>query len=121
MDHEQLQLLVPLAEVVVVPSVLPEAFGMVAAEAAACGCPPLVARHSGLAEIAHGLEEEYPPHLRHLAAFTTGDVADLRAKLGELIALPAADRKALRAAARKAVLARWSWAGVAARLLAPVA
>jgi glycosyltransferase involved in cell wall biosynthesis len=37
MDHAQLQQLVPCAELVVVPSVLPEAFGMVAAEAASCG------------------------------------------------------------------------------------
>ena len=41
--------------------------------------------------------------------------------VGELIALPTADREALRAAARNAVVTRWSWAGVAARLLAPVA
>jgi glycosyltransferase involved in cell wall biosynthesis len=120
-EHRHLAHLLPLADAAVVPSIFPEAFGMVAAEAAACGCPPLVARHSGLAEIAEGLEEEYPPSLRHLASFTTGDVADLRAKLGELISLPAADREALRAAARRAVVARWSWAGVAARLLAPVA
>ena len=30
---------------------------MVAAEAAACGSPPLVARHSGLAEVAAGRVE----------------------------------------------------------------
>ena len=52
--------LIPLADVAVVPSIFPEAFGMVAAEAAAAGCPPLVARHSGLEEIAIGLEEAYP-------------------------------------------------------------
>jgi len=121
LEHRHLAHLLPLADVAVVPSIFPEAFGMVAAEAAACGCPPLVARHSGLAEIADGLEDEYPAHLRHLAAFTSGDVADLGAKLVELIALPAADRTAIRAAARRAVVARWSWAGVAARLLAPVA
>src|SRR5262249_44361642 len=50
--------LLPLADAAVVPSIFPEAFGMVAAEAAAAGCPPLVARHSGLAEIAAGLEAE---------------------------------------------------------------
>ncbi len=120
-EHRHLAHLLPLADAAVVPSIFPEAFGMVAAEAAACGCPPLVARHSGLAEIAEGLEEEYPAHLRHLAAFAPGDVADLRARLAELIVLPAADRAAIRAAARRAVVARWSWAGVAARLIAPVA
>ena len=65
---------------------------MVAAEAAAAGSPPLVARHSGLAEIAEGLEQEYPPHLRHLAGFATGDAAELGEKLRELLALPDADR-----------------------------
>ena len=93
---------------------------MVAAEAAAAGSPPLVARHSGLAEVAAGLEEEYPERLRHLASFETGNAADLRAKLNELLALSPEDRDELRAAARHAVVERWSWAGVAARLIAPV-
>jgi glycosyltransferase involved in cell wall biosynthesis len=121
LEHRHLVHLLPLADAAVVPSIFPEAFGMVAAEAAAAGCPPLVARHSGLAEIAAGLEEAYPARLRHLAAFTSGDVGDLRAKLAELLALGDADRDELRAAARAAVVERWSWAGVAARLLAPVA
>ncbi|HZG96323.1 MAG TPA: glycosyltransferase family 4 protein, partial [Mycobacteriales bacterium] len=60
LEHRHLRHLWPLADVSVTPSVFPEAFGMVAAEAAACGSPPLVARHSGLAEIAAGLEAEYP-------------------------------------------------------------
>jgi glycosyltransferase involved in cell wall biosynthesis len=94
---------------------------MVAAEAAACGCPPLVARHSGLAEVAAGLEAGYPAHLRHLASFTSGDTGELRERLREVVALPGPDRTALRQAARAVTIERWSWAGVAARLLAPVA
>ena len=121
LEHRHLVHLLPLADAAVVPSIFPEAFGMVAAEAAACGCPPLVARHTGLAEVAAGLEAAYPAHLAHLAAFENGNVAELRAKLAELLALGAADREALRAAARRTVVERWSWAGVAARLLAPVA
>ena len=119
LEHRHLVHLLPLADVTVVPSIFPEAFGMVAAEAAAAGSPPLVARHSGLAEVAAGLEEEYPPHLRRLASFETGDVDDLRAKLREVLTLSVEDRLALRAAARRAVEARWSWAGVADRLLEP--
>jgi glycosyltransferase involved in cell wall biosynthesis len=121
LEHRHLVHLLPLADAAVVPSIFPEAFGMVAAEAAACGCPPLVARHSGLAEVAAGLEESYPVHLRGLASFTTGDAAELREKLAELLALPDSDRQAIRAAARATACERWSWAGVAARLLAPVA
>ena len=120
-EHRHLVHLLPLADAAVVPSIFPEAFGMVAAEAAACGCPPLVARHTGLAEVAAGLEAGYPAHLAHLAAFENGNVGELRSKLAELLELGAADREALRDAARRTVVERWSWAGVAARLLAPVA
>jgi glycosyltransferase involved in cell wall biosynthesis len=118
-EHRHLVHLLPLADVSVVPSVFPEAFGMVAAEAAAAGTPPLVARHSGLAEIAEGLEEDYPPELRHLASFETGNAADLAAKLRELLALPEETRRALGRAARRATVERWSWTSVASRLLAP--
>ena len=118
-EHRHLVHLLPLAHATVVPSIFPEAFGMVAAEAAAAGSPPLVARHSGLAEVAEGLEAEYPPHLRELAAFATGDAADLGAKLRAILALPAEEHAQLAAAARRATVARWSWAGVAERLLLP--
>jgi glycosyltransferase involved in cell wall biosynthesis len=120
LDHRHLVHLLPLADVTVVPSIFPEAFGMVAAEAAAAGSPPLVARHSGLAEVAAGLEEAYPDRVRHLASFETGDPADLARKLNELLALSAVDRDELRVAARRAVVERWSWTSVAQRLLAPV-
>jgi glycosyltransferase involved in cell wall biosynthesis len=119
LEHRHLVHLLPLADATVVPSIFPEAFGMVAAEAAAAGSPPLVARHSGLEEIAEGLEAEYPPEHRHLTSFTTGDAADLATKLRELLALPQAEHARIAATARKAVEARWSWAGIAARLLQP--
>jgi glycosyltransferase involved in cell wall biosynthesis len=117
LEHRHLVHLLPLADVSVVPSIFPEAFGMVAAEAAAAGVPPLVARHSGLAEIAEGLEAEYPEELRALAAFKTGDVQDLAAKLRAILALPATARAALGAAARRAAVERWSWSSVGERLV----
>jgi glycosyltransferase involved in cell wall biosynthesis len=118
LEHRHLVHLLALADTCVVPSIFPEAFGMVAAEAAAAGCPPLVARHSGLAEVADGLEAEYPRRLRDLASFTSGDAGDLRAKLVRLLELAAADRAAIREAARRAAVERWSWASVSDRLLA---
>jgi glycosyltransferase involved in cell wall biosynthesis len=118
LEHRHLAHLWPLADVAVTPSVFPEAFGMVAAEAAACGCPPLVARHSGLAEIAARLEAAYPPDLRHLAGFATGDLEDLRTKLAALLALPADRRRQLGAAARETAVAAWSWRGVGERIIA---
>ncbi|HEX3268229.1 MAG TPA: glycosyltransferase family 4 protein [Gaiellaceae bacterium] len=118
-EHRHLVQLLPLADMSVVPSIFPEAFGMVAAEAAAAGSPPLVARHSGLGEIAEGLEAEYPLEHRHLASFAKGDTDELRTRLRELLALPESERAAIAEAARRAALTRWSWAGVADRLLQP--
>jgi glycosyltransferase involved in cell wall biosynthesis len=117
LDHRHLVHLLALADACVVPSIFPEAFGMVAAEAAAAGCPPLVARHSGLAEVADGLEAEYPTALRGLASFTSGDTSDLRRKLTRLLELEDPERESIRAAARRAAIERWSWASVADRLL----
>jgi glycosyltransferase involved in cell wall biosynthesis len=119
LEHRHLVHLLALANAAVVPSIFPEAFGMVAAEAAAAGCPPLVARHSGLAEIAQGLEAEYPSRHASLASFETGDADELREKLRTLLALPAAERAELGAASRRAAVECWSWSSVADRLLKP--
>jgi glycosyltransferase involved in cell wall biosynthesis len=119
LEHRHLRHLWPLADVSVTPSVFPEAFGMVAAEAAACGSPPLVARHSGLAEVAEGLEDAYPEDLRALASFRPGDVADLAAKLESILSLPRGDWARLSSAARAAAVERWSWETIAALILSP--
>ena len=118
LEHRHLAHLWPLADVSVTPSVFPEAFGMVAAEAAACGSPPLVANHSGLAEVAARLRAAYPPEHRHLASFRTGDAVDLAEKLAHLLSLDAVAWGRLSAAARRTAVSNWSWASVADRLAA---
>jgi glycosyltransferase involved in cell wall biosynthesis len=118
LEHRHLVHLLALSDTAVVPSVFPEAFGMVAAEAAAAGCPPIVANHSGLAESARGLEEDYPRGLGRLASFPTGDAAALAERLNETLALDEHNRSAIRAAARNAAVERWSWTSVAQRILA---
>jgi glycosyltransferase involved in cell wall biosynthesis len=117
LEHRHLAHLWALADVSVTPSVFPEAFGMVAAEAAACGSPPLVARHSGLADIAAAVEEEYPPEHRELASFAGGDAEDLSARLRALLSLPQSERRRLGAAARRAAVQHWSWERIAALIL----
>jgi glycosyltransferase involved in cell wall biosynthesis len=118
LEHRHLVHLLPLCDVSVVPSIFPEAFGMVAAEAASAGVPPLVADHSGLHEVAAGIAAEYPPEHARLTAFPTGDAAALHERLRELLELPQEERRALGLAARRAVERRWSWARIAERLLA---
>jgi glycosyltransferase involved in cell wall biosynthesis len=114
LEHRHLVHLIPLTDVTVVPSIFPEAFGMVAAEAAAGGSLPLVARHSGLGEIADALEEVGVP-----AAFESGNVDDLVDKLESLLGRSESEREELRRRARRVVEQRWSWATVADRLLEP--
>ena len=120
LEHRHLVHLLPLCDVAVVPSIFPEAFGMVAAEAAAAGCPPLVARHSGLAEIAEGLEEVYPQEHRELTSFPNGDAGALARKLRALLELPRRERRRLGEHARRALVERWPGGRVAARLLGAV-
>lgn len=120
LEHRHLAHLLPLADAAVVPSIFPEAFGMVAAEAAASGCPPIVAGHSGLAEIAAELKKAYPKHLRHLTDFNPGDSEDLRNKLSELLNISNKDREAIKYAGRSVVETHWSWTVIAKRLLESV-
>jgi glycosyltransferase involved in cell wall biosynthesis len=117
LEHRHLAHLWPLADVAVTPSTAPEAFGMVAAEAASCGAPPLVANHSGLAEIAEGLDAEYPRELRHLASFESANAGDLAAKLEEILELSESSWEQLSAGARRAAVNHWSWDRIAALIL----
>jgi glycosyltransferase involved in cell wall biosynthesis len=119
LEHRHLRHLLPLCEVAVVPSIFPEAFGMVAAEAAAAGVLPVVSAHSGLAEVAAGIGEEVGAETASLLSFPAGDAAALRERLAAILALPAERRRELGLAARRAVERRWSWKVVAARLLSP--
>jgi glycosyltransferase involved in cell wall biosynthesis len=117
LEHRHLRHLLPLCDVAVVPSIFPEAFGMVAAEAAAAGVLPVVSAHSGLAEVAAGIGEEVGPETAALLSFPAGDAAALRERLAAILALPAERRRELGLAARRAVEWRWSWQVVAAALL----
>ncbi|MFN8126709.1 MAG: glycosyltransferase family 4 protein [Candidatus Nanopelagicales bacterium] len=116
LQHRHLRHLWPLMSASVAPSVFPEAFGMVAAEAASCGCPPLVADHTGLAEIAAGLRTTYPARFADLTSFPSGDVDALTDRLDRLTSLTPADRAEVGEAARRAVIDLWSWDSVAQRI-----
>ena len=107
-------------DVAVVPSIFPEAFGMVAAEAAAGGrAAGRRARTRASPRWPPGSSEEYPA-----GRSATSLVPDrrrrrpARARSRELLALPAAERRALGPPPAAPSSERWSWAGVAARLAA---
>ena len=97
------------------PSTFPEAFGMVAAEAAACGALPVVAGHSGMAEVAEALAAAVPPEVRPWLTFAVGP--DAVTQLAEGLASWLAAPEELRARTREAIVGvareRYSWDGVA--------
>jgi glycosyltransferase involved in cell wall biosynthesis len=115
LDHAELADVLPVADAVVMPSTFPEAFGMVAAEAAACGAFPVVAGHSGMAEVAASLAAAVDPQVRPWLTFQVGDhaVAQLADDLASWLEAPDALRAATRARIVEVARERYSWDGVA--------
>jgi glycosyltransferase involved in cell wall biosynthesis len=115
LDHDELQDLLPACEAMAVTSTFPEAFGMVAAEAAAAGALPVVANHSGLGEVARTLAQAVPEQARAWLSFEVGPdaVPQLADALSGWLAAPDGVRAATRAAIVEATRRRYSWDGVA--------
>jgi glycosyltransferase involved in cell wall biosynthesis len=113
LEHAELAPLLAMAEAQVVPSTFPEAFGMVAAEAAACGALPVSSDHSGLAEVTRALAQAVPDAARPWLGFPTGDVRGLADRLVAWLQAPADLREATRAALVQVAHERYSWEGVA--------
>ena len=74
-EHDEVAELIPLAEALVMPSTFPEAFGMVAVEAAACGVLPVSAAHSGMAEVSRQLAPALPAEVAPLVSFPVAEGA----------------------------------------------
>jgi glycosyltransferase involved in cell wall biosynthesis len=120
LEHEELAELLPACEALVVPSTFPEAFGMVAAEAAACGVLPVSAAHSGLKEVSDALSDAVPAEVAPWLSFPVDDdaVRALAAALtGWLSAAPGL-REQARAGLVETARRLWSWEGVARGVLA---
>ena len=120
LDHEELADLLPAAEAMAVTSTFPEAFGMVAAEAAACGALPVVANHSGLGEVARTLASAVPEHARPWLSFEVGPdaVPQLADALSGWLSAPDDLRATTREAMVEITRARYSWDGVANTVIA---
>jgi glycosyltransferase involved in cell wall biosynthesis len=119
-EHEEVARVLPQAEALVMPSTFPEAFGMVAAEAAACGALPISAAHSGMLEVSRELAAALPPGTRELVSFEVGPsaVEAIAARLNAWLDLAPEDRAAAREALVATASRLWSWEGVARGVIA---
>ena len=118
LDHRFAPDALAAMDVMVVPSILSEAFGMVAAEGAAAGALPLVARHSGLGEVGAALESAIGRP--GLLTFDPGPgaVARLASALDRVLELSPGERDELRRGVSAFVGREWTWERTAAGLLA---
>ena len=120
LEHEEIADLLPACEALVVPSTFPEAYGMVAAEAAACGTLPISADHSGLAEVSRVLEAALPHEVGPWLRFELDDeaVPHLAACLVGWLEAPAPLRERARRALTRTAREHFSWDGVARTVIA---
>lgn len=119
LDHAELAELLPACECLAVPSTFPEAFGMVAIEAAACGVWPVVANHSGLAEVASSLGGGLSPAHAALLTFDNDDraVDQLAGRITDYLLMSPGERSKLSDVLRATVVERYGWDGVARHLV----
>jgi glycosyltransferase involved in cell wall biosynthesis len=120
LEHSELADVMPAADALAMPSTFPEAFGMVAAEAAACGALPVVAGHSGMAEVARALAAAVPEQVRPWLTFEVGPhaVTQLADGLASWLEAPADLRARTRDAIVGVARERYSWEGVARTVIA---
>ena len=103
------------------PSTFPEAFGMVAAEAAACGVLPLSAAHSGLAEVTAALAPGARPRRCSRCSpsrWVRGPSRQIADKLIRWLGLSLAERHRAGAALAATSAERFGWEHVAERVIA---
>lgn len=116
LEHDSLSRFLPSADVLVVPSVVPEAFGMVAAEAAACGVLPVVPSHSGIAEAGAAIEKAIGR-----PGFLTYDADDpipgIAAAIDRVLDVDPEERREMEQRAARLARERWSWDVVGDHLL----
>lgn len=120
LEHAEVAEVLRGSDAMVVPSTFPEAFGMVAAEAAAAGALPVCADHSGLAEVAAALDAALPPTAKGLTSFPLGPgaIEGIADRLLRWLELPPRERSEAELALNETVARLWSWEGVARGVIA---
>jgi glycosyltransferase involved in cell wall biosynthesis len=116
--HGDLPKLLPAADVASVPSIFPEAFGLVAAEFAASGVVPFVANHSGLEEAGGLVGKDLPFDLR---VGMDGFEENLAGALTDYLQLPEKERQRCEEIVRRNSVEDLSWGTLAEKLVGLVA
>ena len=120
LEHGEVGRLVPACDALVFPSTHPEAFGMVAAEAASAGVLPVSAAHSGALEVSRALMDGLPDEAAGLVSFPLGEgaIEAIAARLNVWLGMDARARRMTRTSLRDTAKRLWGWEGVAREVIA---
>jgi glycosyltransferase involved in cell wall biosynthesis len=120
LEHSEVGQLVPACDALVFPSTHPEAFGMVAAEAASAGVLPISAAHSGALEVSRALMDGLPDEASGLVSFRldASAIESIAARLNIWLGLDPHARRLSRMGLRDTAKRSWGWEGVAREVLA---
>jgi glycosyltransferase involved in cell wall biosynthesis len=109
-SHDRLPALYRACDVVAMPSLVPESFGLVVVEAQACGVPVVASAGPGTCSLVQqGVDG---------LLVAPGSVAELAAGLAHILGLPAEQRRAMGETGRGRIEASYAWERVGARLSA---
>ncbi len=115
LEHDEVGEIVPACDALVFPSTFPEAFGMVAAEAAAAEVPAVSANHSGAAEVSLALAAGLAPDAAALVSFDLDDgaVEAIARCVNGWLGMDPQESAEARSRLRATASELWSWEGVA--------
>ena len=120
LEHPEVGRLVPACDALVFPSTHPEAFGMVAAEAASAGVLPVSAAHSGALEVSRALMDGLPDETAGLVSFKLDDSAieSIAARLNLWLGMDPHAQRLTRMGLRDTAKRLWGWQEVARNVIA---
>lgn len=122
LDHQEIVRILPFMDLIVTPSVIPEAFGMVAIEGMACGVLSAVTNSSALADVATAAEGYLDePTMQLIRLNPSNGIGDLRRKLPGLVAKARSMTNEDREKLRRIVVEQFSWGKIAEKFLEYVA
>ena len=118
LDHEEVVKVLPFMDLIVTPSVVPEAFGMVAIEGMTCGVLSAVTDFSGLADVVAAAAGYLDESTMQLIRISPDDsINDLRKKLPSLVDKASTMTREDRERLRRIVVDQFSWGTIAERFL----